>query len=191
MSQHDAAGGAGDPTGPEGPAAVPALRRGVRLGVDVGTVRIGVARCDAAGILATPVRTVARRKDGADLGELIALVHEHEAFEVLVGLPRSLSGREGRSASAARGYAARLAAALAPVPVRLVDERLTTVSAHQALHASGRPGRRHREVVDQVAAVVILEQALEVERRTGVPAGELLKVGGAAGTDAADKETTP
>jgi putative holliday junction resolvase len=158
----------------------PGLRRGVRLGVDVGTVRIGVARCDAAGILATPVRTVARRKDGADVAEIAGLVREHEAIEVLVGLPRSLSGREGKSAGAARGYAVRVAAAVAPVPVRLVDERLTTVSAHQALHASGRPGRRHREVVDQVAAVMIVEQALEVERRSGKPAGELVRTQGPA-----------
>ncbi|MPV38004.1 Holliday junction resolvase RuvX [Georgenia subflava] len=159
----------GDPA--DGPAA---LRRGVRIGIDVGSVRIGVARCDAAGILATPVRTVARRKDGADLAEIVSLVGEHEAVEVLVGLPRSLSGREGPAADAARGYAVRVAAALDPLPVRLVDERLTTVSAHQALHASGRPGRRHRDVVDQVAAVMIVEQALEVERRTGAPAGELV-----------------
>jgi putative holliday junction resolvase len=151
----------------------PALRRGVRLGIDVGTVRIGVARCDAAGILATPVRTVTRRQDGRDVEEIVALVREHEAMEVLVGLPRSLSGAEGTSAQAARGYAVRVAAAV-DVPVRLVDERLTTVSAHQALHASGRPGRRHREVVDQVAAVMIVEQALEVERRSGSPAGELV-----------------
>ena len=185
-------GGAGRPPAEAGGAPeVPALRRGVRLGIDVGTVRIGVARCDAAGILATPVRTVARRRDAADLAELVDLAREHEAIEVLVGLPRSLSGAEGKSAGAARGYAVRVAAALAPVPVRLVDERLTTVSAHQALHASGRPGRRHREVVDQVAAVMILEQALEVERRTGRPAGELVTPGGAAGKDAGDKETTP
>jgi putative holliday junction resolvase len=149
------------------------LRRGVRVGIDVGTVRVGVARCDAAGILATPVRTVARRKDGTDVAEIVDIVREHEAIEVLVGLPRSLSGAEGRSAQAARGYAVRVAAAV-DVPVRLVDERLTTVSAHQALHASGRPGRRHREVVDQVAAVMIVEQALEVERRSGNPAGELV-----------------
>ncbi|KAE8763730.1 Holliday junction resolvase RuvX [Georgenia thermotolerans] len=157
-----------------GGAAETRPRHGVRLGIDVGTVRIGVARSDPSGILATPVRTVARAKDGSDLAEIVALVREHEAMEVVVGLPRSLSGKEGRSADAARGYAVRVAEALAPLPVRLVDERLTTVSAHQALRASGRPGRRHREVVDQVAAVMIVEQALEVERRTGAPAGELV-----------------
>ncbi|PFG37978.1 putative Holliday junction resolvase [Georgenia soli] len=158
---------------PDPGGAPPAFRRGVRVGIDVGTVRVGVARCDASGILATPVRTVARRKDGKDVAEIAQIVREHEAVEVLVGLPRSLSGGEGRSAQAARGYAVRVAAAV-DVPVRLVDERLTTVSAHQALHASGRPGRRHREVVDQVAAVMIVEQALEVERRSGNPAGELV-----------------
>lgn len=151
-----------------------ALRRGVRVGVDVGTVRIGLARCDASGILATPVRTVQRRPDGADVAEIAAEVRELEAIEVLVGLPRGLSGTEGRSAGAVREYAERLSDAVAPVPVRLVDERLTTVSAHQALRTAGRPGRRHREVVDQVAAMLIVEQALEYERRTGEPAGELV-----------------
>lgn len=150
------------------------VRRGVRLSLDVGTVRIGVARTDAAGVLAFPVRTVARAKDGSDVAEIAGLAREHEAMEVLVGLPRSLSGQEGASARGAREYAVRVADALAPVPVRLVDERLTTVSAHQALHASGRPGRRHREVVDQVAAVMIAEHALEMERHTGTPAGELV-----------------
>ncbi|UNX53246.1 Holliday junction resolvase RuvX [Georgenia sp. TF02-10] len=152
----------------------PSLRRGVRVGVDVGSVRVGVARCDPDGILATPVRTVARRPDGGDVAEIAALVAELGALEVLVGLPRSLSGQEGRSAAAARAYAVRVAAAVGPTPVRLVDERLTTVSAHQALHRAGRPGRRHRAVVDQVAAVMIVEQALEVERRTGAAAGELV-----------------
>ncbi|MCK6209222.1 Holliday junction resolvase RuvX [Georgenia sp. EYE_87] len=176
MTDGPTKGGTAAPDGfdPAG-AATPALRRGVRLGIDVGTVRVGVARCDAAGILASPVRTVARRKDGGDVGEIAELARELEAMEVLVGLPRSLSGAEGRSAHAARGYAVRVAEAVAPVPVRLVDERLTTVSAHQALHAAGRPGRRHREVVDQVAAVMIVEQALEIERRSGTPAGEVVR----------------
>ncbi|GAA4424333.1 Holliday junction resolvase RuvX [Georgenia halophila] len=149
----------------------------MRIGVDVGSVRVGVARCDADGILATPVRTVSRdrARPGADVREIADIVREQEALEVLVGLPRSLSGRNGPAAGTARGYAHQLAAAVAPVPVRLVDERLTTVSAHQALHASGRSGRKHRQVVDQVAAVMILEQALEIERRTGNPAGETVR----------------
>lgn len=151
-------------------------RRGVRVGVDVGTVRVGVARSDAAGILASPVTTLRRTREGTEIAELTTLVRAAAALEVLVGLPRSLSGQEGRAASAAREYAARVAAAVAPTPVRLVDERLTTVSAHQALHAAGRPGRQHRAVVDQVAAVMIVEHALDIERRSGRPAGEPVEV---------------
>lgn len=156
----------------------PTFRTGVRLGVDVGTVRVGLARCDPAGIVATPVRTVRRRSDGADVAEIALEARDLQALEILVGLPRGLSGAEGRSAVAARGYAGRLAAVVTPVPVRLVDERLTTVSAHQALRSAGRPGRRQREVVDQVAAVLIVEHALETERRTGEPAGELVEADG-------------
>lgn len=152
------------------------LRRGARIAVDVGSVRVGVARCDPDGILATPVATLARSDGDTGLGELCRLVAEHDALEVVVGLPRSLSGNEGHAAQAARDYARQLATACAPVPVRLVDERLSTVSAHQALHAAGRREKQHRAVIDQAAAVVILEQALDAERRTGTAPGELLAV---------------
>ena len=117
------------------------FRRGVRLAIDVGTVRIGVARCDLDGILPTPVRTVSRQGAQEGLAELTALVVEHEPIEVIVGLPRSLHGGEGSAAQAVRAYAGRLSHAIDPVPVRLVDERLTTVSAHQALHAAGKSSR--------------------------------------------------
>ncbi|MFC4555164.1 Holliday junction resolvase RuvX [Georgenia faecalis] len=147
-------------------------RAGVRLGVDVGTVRVGVARSDRSGLLATPVETLARRRDGSELARLAELAREEEAIEIVVGLPRHLSGAEGSGALNAREYAGRIARVCQPVPVRLVDERLTTVSAHQALHTAGRPGRRHREVVDQVAAVLILQSALDAERGTGEPVGE-------------------
>ncbi|MDD9206223.1 Holliday junction resolvase RuvX, partial [Georgenia sp. 10Sc9-8] len=109
----------------EDTADAPRLRRGVRLGVDVGSVRVGLARCDADGILATPVRTVRRSPDGSDVREVVAEARELDALEILVGLPRGLSGREGAAAASARGYAERIAAAAAPIPVRLVDERLT------------------------------------------------------------------
>ena len=151
------------------------LRRGVRLGVDVGTVRVGLARCDPDGILASPVATLTRADDGADRAQIVALAEELSALEVVVGLPRSLDGKARASARAATDYATRLAGDLARrtpgVEVRLVDERLTTASAHRAMHASGRSGRRHREVVDQVAAVLILETALDIERSTGRPPG--------------------
>jgi putative Holliday junction resolvase len=151
----------------------------VRVGVDVGTVRVGVAASDPGGILATPLTTLARDVDGGDdLRSLAALVLDREAIEILVGLPRSLSGRDGPAAAAARAYAAQLAALVAPVPVRLVDERLSTVSAHQALRGSGVSERKGRQVIDQVAAVVILQLALDMERSSGRPAGEPVEVTG-------------
>jgi putative Holliday junction resolvase len=153
--------------------------RGVRVGVDVGTVRVGVAASDPDGILATPVETVAR--DLADVGavdvaRVVEIVRERGAVVVYVGLPTHLSGREGSAAAGVRTYGGTLARAVAPVEVRLVDERMTTVSAHRALHASGRPGRRHRQVVDQAAAVVILQGALDAERASGGRAGTVVAV---------------
>jgi putative Holliday junction resolvase len=151
------------------------VRDGVRLGVDVGTVRVGLARSDPAGLLATPLETVARRGrvSGADLTRIAELVTLCEAMEIVVGLPRSLSGDEGASAQAARAYAVAIARRVSPVPVRLVDERLSTVSAHQHLRAAGVKARRQRPVVDQAAAVVILQSALDAERASGRPPGSL------------------
>jgi putative holliday junction resolvase len=148
----------------------------VRVGVDVGSVRVGVAASDAGGILATPVRTLARDLEGgADLSVLAAIVREREAVEVVIGLPRSLSGRDGPAAALARAYAAELAPLVAPVPVRLVDERFSTVTAQRSLRGSGVSGRKSRRVIDQAAAVVILQLALDTERSTGRPSGEQLE----------------
>ena len=148
------------------------MRSGVRLGVDLGDVRIGVARCDPAGMLAMPVETV--RRGPGDVGRLRAIVAEHQPIEVVLGLPVSLSGREGPAARKARDFAVILAAAVRPVPVRLVDERLTTVSAERVLREQGRDARSRRAVVDQAAAVVILQNALDTERATGAAPGETL-----------------
>jgi putative Holliday junction resolvase len=158
----------------------------VRLGVDVGDVRIGVARSDGDAAIATPVETVPA--DRGSVARLTALAVEVGAVEVVVGLPRSLSGREGAAATKVRAYAGVLAAALAPVPVRLVDERLSTVSADRTLRARGMHGRRgraRRAVVDQQAAVVILQTALDAERARGTAPGETVSP-----ADAADLETT-
>jgi len=149
------------------------MRSGRRVGVDIGEVRIGVAACDPDGLIATPVETVPA--DDAALERIAQIVTEHEAIEVVVGLPVSLSGREGPAAARARAYAVRLADRMHPVPVRLVDERLTTASAERALRASGRKGRSRRAVVDQAAAVEILQSALDAERTGGAPSGEVLK----------------
>jgi putative Holliday junction resolvase len=149
------------------------VRPGVRLGLDPGDARIGVARSDPSGFLATPVETVKRSR--GDLARLAEIVVEEEAVEVVVGLPRSLSGREGPAAVKVRAFAARLARRIAPVPVRLCDERLTTVSAEAMLRDRGRTGSKRRAVVDMAAAVVILQNALDTERATGTPPGEILE----------------
>jgi len=150
---------------------VSGFRRGVRLGIDVGTARVGVARCDRDGLLAVPVETVARTE--AAVARVTELAREYDAVELLVGLPISLSGNETSSTADARDFAVSLAAA-AGLPVRLVDERLSTVSAHAALRSSGRSQRSSRRIVDQVAAVVLLQQAIDVEKSTGTPAGQPL-----------------
>jgi len=140
---------------------------GRRLGVDVGSVRVGVALSDPAAVLATPLVTLARdRRGSTDLDQLSALVTEHEVVEVIVGLPRTLAGWHGPSAQDAEAYAAALAARVR-VPVRLADERLTTVRASRMLAERGVRGRRRRAVVDQAAAVEILQSWIDVRARGG------------------------
>jgi putative Holliday junction resolvase len=155
----------------------PELRAGVRLGIDHGSARIGVARSDSDGVLATPLTTVDRGR--GDIDRLAGLVAEHGAFEVLVGLPTGLSGREGAASAAARSFATTLAVRVAPVPVRLVDERFTTVLAHDALRRGGLRSRQRRPVVDKAAAALLLQSALDSERMNSRPPGEL--VGPASG----------
>lgn len=148
------------------------VRSGTRLAVDVGSVRIGVARSDPEGLLATPVRTVAGG-DG-DIAALVQLADDLDAVEVLVGLPRSLSGAEGPAAHTARAFATRLAA-VTSIPVRLVDERLSTAVATRGMRASGVSSRKARSTIDQAAAVVILQDALDLERGSGAPPGEMVE----------------
>jgi putative Holliday junction resolvase len=133
---------------------------GVWLGVDVGTVRVGVARSDPHGILATPLVTL----PAGDVTALAALVREHEAAGVVIGLPRTLRNREGAAAGMARDFGTALAAVIEPVPVRYLDERLTTVSAERKLAERGIRGRSRRAVVDQAAAVELLQHWLDGRR---------------------------
>jgi len=147
-------------------------QRGRRLGIDVGKVRVGVALCDPDGILATPLVTLRRDLTPAesaipaDIGEIRQLVDEHEAVAVVVGLPVTLAGADGQAATERRRYAAILADVIAPIPVHLADERMSTVVASRRLSERGVRGRRHRAVVDQVAAVEILQTWLDARRRT-------------------------
>ncbi|MBB5873124.1 putative Holliday junction resolvase [Allocatelliglobosispora scoriae] len=164
--------------------------RGVRLGIDVGTVRIGVARCDPDGILATPVVTVARerevehdprkpraaepatpenaqsgRKIPSDMAEIARIAAEHGTVEIVVGLPVNLAGMEGPAAKSVREYALILADVVSPIPIVLADERMSTVAASRRLSDRGLKGKRKRAVVDQAAAVEILQSYLDGQRR--------------------------
>ncbi|MBE0009838.1 MULTISPECIES: Holliday junction resolvase RuvX [unclassified Arthrobacter] len=153
--------------------------RGVKIGVDVGMVRVGVASSDSDSLLATPVRTLKRDlKKKSDLFILIREIIERDAVQVFVGLPRNLSGTESASAEMARGYAQELANAIGraglTASVRLIDERLSTVSAHRSLRQAGLNTRNHRKVVDQVAAVEILQHAMDMQRSQMRDVGDLV-----------------
>ena len=147
------------------------FERGARLGVDVGQVRVGIAVSDPDGILATPLVTLARdlgAKDGAlptDIAEIVRLVRERECVGVVVGLPVRLSGLEGPAAASAREFAALISVAVAPTPGWLSDERMSTVVASRRLAERGVRGKRQRAVVDQAAAVEILQGWLDAHRR--------------------------
>lgn len=145
-------------------AAAASSAHGRVLGVDVGTVRVGVALSDPTRTLASPLETLRRAKDGSDLDRLAALVVEHEVTEVVVGEPRHLSGASGASARDASAYSEALAGRIADVPVHLIDERLSTVTAASHLRDGGIDARRQRPVIDQAAAVVILQQFLDSQR---------------------------
>ncbi|WP_185021395.1 Holliday junction resolvase RuvX [Curtobacterium sp. JUb34] len=146
------------------------MRSGRRLGVDVGRARIGIAVCDRDGLLATPVETV-RRDDSSDLRRILEIADEYDALELVVGLPLSMSGGDTPSTDDARAFAARIAEHR---PVRLVDERLSTVTAQRGLHQAGKNTKKSRSVIDQAAAVIILQHALDHERSAGAPPGTTL-----------------
>lgn len=153
------------------------MRTGIRLAIDVGSVRLGAARCDRDGRLASPLEMIPRGR--GDLDAIARLAAADEVIEIIVGLPVGLSGREGQAAAGARAFAATLARRVALVPVRLVDERFTTVIAHDALRQAGSDSRARRPKVDSAAAALLLQGALDMERSTGQPAGDL--VGAAPG----------
>lgn len=150
--------------------------QGVKLGVDVGTVRVGVAVCDRDSILATPLKTLDRNtKKNSDIRIIAALAQELGVVQIIVGLPRTMKGEEHASARMATEYAELLDRELAlrrfVVPVNLVDERLSSVTAHRNLHEAGLDGRNHRKVIDQVAAAGILQHAIDMQKSRGTDVG--------------------
>ncbi len=149
------------------------MRRGVRLGVDVGKARVGVARSDPDGLLAVPVETLPRAEA---LDKLVALSADYDALEIIVGLPISLRGTDTASTTDAREFAVQLAQEVS-VPVRLVDERLSTVSAQQMLSGGGTEAKKQRQIIDQASAVIILQHSLDQERRTGAAPGAQVNEG--------------
>lgn len=163
------------------PASAPGYPVGPKLGVDVGMVRVGLAGSGSDSSLAMPIRTLARdAKKNSDIRVVVREAAERGAVQVFVGLPKNLSGRESESAAMARNYADLLATALQRaglgIPVRLIDERLTTVSAHRALHSAGVGSRGHRKLVDQVAAVGILQHAIDMQRSLDRDVGDPVPV---------------
>lgn len=149
------------------------MRTGVRICLDLGSKRIGVAKCDPSGLLAAPYDTWESEGETDLALRVNRLVEEIEAIEVVVGLPVDLRGQEGVAAAAVRERAVALAALVA-VPVRLVDERLTTVTARRQLRESGFDSLSDKALIDAAAATVLLEHALDAERRSGKAPGEVL-----------------
>lgn len=152
------------------------MERGSRLAIDVGTVRIGLAVSDPDSIVSTPLPALVRSRLLIEsLKEILSLISENGVIEVYVGDPLSLSGVETASTQDARQFALQLAE-LTSVPVRLVDERLTTVTASAKLRLNGKNAKAAKSLIDSASAVEILEQALNVSKQSGRPAG--LRVGG-------------
>ena len=151
------------------------MRPGVRIGIDVGQARVGVARTDPTPVLAVPLETIRRTPEDHDWKNVTArvseLVQEFAPIEVIVGLPLNLRGKETASTRSAVEFAENIAFVVHPVPVRLLDERLSTVAASDALRQSGVSSRGQKALIDQQAAVIILQQAIDMERSSGSPAG--------------------
>ncbi|MFC7849715.1 Holliday junction resolvase RuvX [Arthrobacter sp. NPDC057388] len=173
--------------------------RGIKLGVDVGTVRVGVAICDRDEILATPLKTLDRNpRKNSDVRVIAALAADRGAVQIFVGLPRTMKGEEHASARMATEYAQLLADELdragSDVPVHLIDERLSTVTAHRSLHEAGMSSKNHRKVVDQVAAAGILQHAIDMQKARGTDVGSRVRAlprAGLSGHAAADTAERP
>jgi putative holliday junction resolvase len=147
------------------------MRPGVRLGVDVGRARVGIARSDRDGVMAVPVETATRDRA---IDVLRDLVTGESPLEVVVGLPLNMAGEYTASTDDAVEFAQQLATVV-NVPVRLVDERLSTVSAMAGLHRSGKSVKTAKPLIDQASAVIILQHCLDTEKSSGTPPGFLVE----------------
>ena len=148
------------------------MRRGVRIALDLGAVRIGVAKCDPDGILASPVGVWHPDELQLKLSELLS---EIEPFEVIIGLPTDLRGLSGQAAQDAEAQARVLFETFPNTVFRLVDERMTTRVARGQLRESGYTTRNDKALIDAIAASVLLEDALEYERRNDKAPGRVLQ----------------
>lgn len=143
------------------------MRSGRRLAIDVGKVRIGIAASDQHSILASGIETVQRTSDlHASINRIKEIIGEVQPIEIYIGLPISMKGDSTESTRDAVEFAKALASS-SEIPIRFIDERMTTISAANSLKLSGRSSKSGRKVIDQIAATVILEQAIDIEKLTG------------------------
>jgi len=144
---------------------------GRKLAIDIGRARLGIAISDLSGILSSPLDSVRRIADDSEtIKEILKIVADNEVQEIYVGDPVSLSGEITTSTDDARNFASLLQSTTA-IPVRLIDERLTTVTAARNLRDSGKNAKTSKSLIDSASAVVILEAVLQVERVSGEAAG--------------------
>lgn len=144
---------------------------GRKLAIDIGRARLGIAISDLSGILSSPLDSVRRIADDSEtIQEILKIVADNEVQEIYVGDPVSLSGEITPSTDDARNFASLLQSTTV-LPVRLIDERLTTVTAARNLRDSGKNAKTSKSLIDSASAVVILEAVLQVERVSGEAAG--------------------
>ncbi len=136
------------------------MNRHPALGIDYGAARIGIAATDPVGIMAHPVETIHRAKTDP-LARIVAIVKERGIRTLVLGLPVRMNGEEGSAATKVRAFGEQLRAALPSLPLIYMDECLTTVIAHEKLHAAGKKAKDFKPIVDQVAAVEILSTWLD------------------------------
>ncbi len=151
------------------------MRTGRRLAIDVGKVRVGIAISDLHGILASPLATLQRAELQTSLESLLKCVSDFDdLLEIYVGLPINMKGETTASTEDALELALHLSSETS-VPVRLLDERLTTSLANSQLRSLGKSQKDARSTIDQMAAVAILEYAFQVEANTGATPGRALE----------------